>query len=350
MSDSRCVPAEWAPQSTLILTWPHHGTDWRDRLAEVEPVFEQIARETLAFQNVLISCENVIRAESLESTLNAYARTHDLPGRVRGLMAPSNDTWARDHAPIGVLTSEGPVLVDFQFNGWGGKYDWEKDNAITGHLARQHAFDGHPIETVDFVLEGGSIDSDGAGTLLTTSQCLLTPTRNPSHDRRGIEAVLSETLGADRVLWLDHGYLAGDDTDCHIDTLARFCAADTITYMRCEDPTDEHYGALNAMENELGRFTQRDGTPYRLVPLPWPDPIRDAAGNRLPASYANFLIINGAVLAPVYDVAQDDAAVATLTELFPDRQVIPIPCRSLIEQGGSLHCLTMQIPSGDAPV
>lgn len=349
MSDSRYMPAEWAPQSTLILTWPHHGTDWRDRLAEVEPVFEQIARATLAFQNVLISCENVIRAESLESTLNAFAREQGLPGRVRGLMAPSNDTWARDHAPISVVTPEGPALVDFRFNGWGGKYGWEKDNAITGHLARQHAFEGRSVETVDFVLEGGSIDSDGAGTLLTTSQCLLTPTRNPDHDRRAIEALLLETLGAERVLWLDHGYLSGDDTDCHIDTLARFCGPETITYMRCDDPSDEHYGALNAMENELDGFCQRDGTPYRLVPLPWPDAIRDEAGNRLPVSYANFLIINNAVLAPVYDVPQDEAALATLGELFPERQIIPIPCRRIIEQGGSLHCLTMQLPAGEVP-
>ncbi len=202
---------------------------------------------------------------------------------------------------------------------------------------------------MDFVLEGGSIESDGAGTLLTTSECLLTPSRNPSMDRTAIEQLLEEVLGGvDRILWLNHGYLAGDDTDSHIDTLARFCAPDHICYVTCPDVADEHYSALAAMEEELQEFRQADGTPpYRLTPpLPWPDPIYDEDGERLPATYANFLIINGAVLLPVYDVPQDEEAVRIMAGIFPDREIIPIDCRPLIYQHGSLHCVTMQIPAG----
>jgi agmatine deiminase len=202
------------------------------------------------------------------------------------------------------------------------------------------------MQPVEFVLEGGSIESDGRGTLLTTSECLLTPSRNPTLDRTAIEQLLSEVLGADRILWLNHGYLAGDDTDSHIDTLARFCAPDHICYVACPDVADEHYSALAAMEEELQEFRQADGSPYRLTALPWPDAIHDDEGHRLPATYANFLIINDAVLLPVYGVAQDDEAIAIMTGIFPDRQIVPINCRALIHQHGSLHCVTMQIPAG----
>jgi agmatine deiminase len=236
--------------------------------------------------------------------------------------------------------------MDFRFNAWGGKFPWEKDDALNQHLAVAGCFGDTPLERVDFVLEGGSIESDGEGTVMVTSECLMTPTRNPDYDRAGIEALLDETLGAKRVLWLNHGYLAGDDTDSHIDTLARFVSPDHICFVRCENPEDEHYPALSAMEEELRQFQQADGSPYHLTPLPWPDAINDNEGERLPATYANFLIINGAVLVPVYDVPQDQAALITFRELFPDREIVPIPCRPLIEQHGSLHCVTMQLPAG----
>ena len=199
---------------------------------------------------------------------------------------------------------------------------------------------------VDFILEGGSLESDGQGTLLTTSECLLTPTRNPTFDRKEIESLLSETLGARQLLWLNHGYLAGDDTDSHIDTLARFCGPGHICYVRCEDVDDEHFDALSAMEEELRQFRQQDGSPYRLTPLPWPAPLYDGEGERMPATYANFLIINGAVLMPVYDVPEDTEAVRVMAGIFPDREIIAINCRPLIAQHGSLHCVTMQLPEG----
>ena len=196
------------------------------------------------------------------------------------------------------------------------------------------------------VLEGGSIDSEGAGTLLTTTACLLSQNRNPHLNRAGLERALADLLGAERVLWLEHGALAGDDTDAHIDTLARFCPDDTIAYVRCDDPADEHFAPLAAMEAELQGFRTTAGRPYRLVVLPWPRPVFDTDGHRLPATYANFLVVNNAVLVPTYRDPQDAASLETLAALFPGRQVIGIDALPLIHQHGSLHCLTMQLPRG----
>lgn len=346
MTSRRVLPAEWASQSAVVLTWPHPGTDWAPILEEVEPVFLEIAHSILRFEHLIISCEHVIRLQELERELNAYALQHALPGRVRAVPAPANDTWARDHGPLSVISDGTPSLLDFRFNAWGGKFPWEKDDALNRHLANFGVFGTTPMQSVDFVLEGGSIESDGEGTVLTTSECLLTPTRNAAMDRSEIEALLSEMLGIDRILWLNHGYLAGDDTDSHIDTLARFCASDHICYIACPDVADEHYSVLAAMEEDLQEFQQRDGSPYKLTPLPWPDPIFGDEGERLPATYANFLIINGAVLLPIYGVPQDAEAIRVVSEIFSDREIIPIHCRSLIKQHGSLHCVTMQIPEG----
>jgi len=340
----RVLPAEWAPQSAVMLTWPHSGTDWAGILDEVEPVFLEIARSVLRFQHLIISCEHVVRLQDLERELNTLADQQGLPGRVHAVLAPANDTWARDHGPITVITNEGPILLDFRFNAWGGKFPWEKDDALNRHLADSGVFGATPMRAVDFVLEGGSIESDGEGTLLATSECLLTPSRNASMDRGAIEQLLCEMLGADRILWLNHGYLAGDDTDSHIDTLARFCAPDHICYVTCPDVADEHYSALAAMEEDLQEFRQRDGTPYQLTALPWPDPVFGHEGERLPATYANFLIINGAILLPVYGVPQDEEAIRIVSQIFSSQEVIPINCRALVQQHGSLHCVTMQIP------
>jgi len=346
LSKSPVLPAEWAPQSAVMLTWPHSGTDWCGVLEEVEPVFTAIARAVLRHQHLLISCEDGQQLTRASTALNDWAAHSRAPGRVSAWQAPADDTWARDHGPITIIRDGKAELLDFRFNAWGGKFASERDEALNRHLAAQGAFGGSPLRAVDFVLEGGSLESDGAGTLLTTSECLLTPTRNPDYDRSAIEALLGEMLGIERVLWLNHGYLAGDDTDSHIDTLARFCSPDQIAYVRCDDPKDEHYPALKAMEEELQQFRQANGEPYRLTPLPWPDAIHDDDGQRLPATYANFLIINDAVLVPTYDVAQDNLAIATLAGVFPEREVIGVPCRPLIAQHGSLHCVTMQLPAG----
>jgi agmatine deiminase len=337
------LPAEWAPQSGVMLTWPHVHGDWAKRLPQVEPVFTEIVRQVSRREKVLIACYDSRHRTHVEKLLAAAGV---YLGRVILHTVPSNDTWARDHGPLTVLCRNEPLLLDFGFNGWGGKYGYELDNQITRRLYAQDSFGEAPLQTVDLVLEGGSIEVDGSGTLLTTARCLLAPTRNPKLGREQIEQNLKTLLGINRILWLQHGYLAGDDTDSHIDTLARFCDRNTLAYVRCDDPQDEHYAELQAMEQELKTFRAADGRPYRLVPLPWPRAKYDEDGQRLPATYANFLIVNGAVLVPTYDDPADDVALARLKECFPDRELVAIDCLPLIYQFGSLHCITMQLPEG----
>jgi len=340
------LPAEWAPQSAVMLTWPHQNIAGAGHLEQTGPVFMAIARTVLRFESVLISCEDPEQARRLQEHLNHYVETAGVAFRARVLVAPSNDSWARDHGPLTVFTHQGSRLIDFSFNARGNKFPWDKDNVLNNRLLSAGAFDGSALQSVEFILEGGAIDTDGEGTLLTTSQCLLSPSRNPDYSRSAMETLMGQLLGIHRVLWLNHGYLAGDDTDSHIDVLARFCAPNHICYVACPDESDEHYGALSAMAEGLREFRQANGEPYRLTPLPWPDAVRDEKGQRLPATYANFLIINGAVLLPVYGVPQDTAAIVTVQTLFPDREIVAIPCRPLLQQGGSLHRVTMQLPAG----
>lgn len=336
-------PPEWAPQSGVMLTWPHIHSDWQPTLKDVEDVFCNIAEQISLQELVLISCWDEAHQNHISIRLEEYGV--DL-SQVRFHIAPSNDTWARDHGPITVLKQGQPLLLDFTFNGWGGKYESKLDNAITSQLCKNNAFGSTDIESVNMVLEGGSIESDGAGTLLTTSRCLLSPRRNPSLDRPQIEQQLKQHLGIEQLLWLEHGHLAGDDTDSHIDTLARFCSTDTICYVSCDDPDDEHYLALQSMATELAAFRQTNGEPYNLVALPMPNAIYNEDGVRLPGTYANFLIINNVVLVPTYEDENDSIAMQRLSDCFPQREIIGVNCIPLIEQYGSLHCVTMQIPSG----
>lgn len=331
---TRRLPAEWEPQSAVQITFPHADSDWADSLDAVMPCFLKIAAAISRFEKVLVVCDNVM---SLRGDLAGNLENYRL------VQIPSNDTWARDHGGITMVENGQPVVLDFVFNGWGLKFAADRDNLITRRLHEMGVFQA-PLRPGGLVLEGGGIESDGAGTLLTTTECLLSPNRNPHLDQAEIENQLKILFGLDRILWLRHGYLAGDDTDSHIDTLARFCDAETIAYVRCPDPADEHFDALREMEAELGAFRTAAGTPYRLVPLPWPDACFAADGHRLPATYANFLIINGAVLVPTYRVPQDAGALAVLRGIFPGREIIGIDCRPLIEQHGSLHCVTMQYP------
>lgn len=331
------LPAEWEPQSGIQLTFPHTETDWADMLDEVLPCFVEIAAIVSRYEQVVIVCRNTAETRSLFDNIPL--------DNFRFIECDSNDTWSRDHGGIIIEENRQLVLLDFVFNGWGLKFAADKDNLITGKLAKAGVFKA-AYRHGGLVLEGGGIESDGLGTLLTTAECLLSPNRNPHLSKEEIEVKLRELFGLHRVLWLNHGYLAGDDTDSHIDTLARFCDPDTIAYVSCDDPEDEHYEALLQMEKELRSFTSHSGNPYNLVPLPWPDACFDSDGNRLPATYANFLIINGAVLVPVYGVKQDEAAMGLFRALFPGRTVHGINCRSLIEQHGSLHCVTMQFPAG----
>lgn len=344
MNTTTTFPAEWAPQSGVQLTWPHGDGDWAPDLPEVDACFARLAATISRYEPVLVVCQTAAHVRHVEALIDQAGGHLAL---VNCRVVPSDDTWARDHGPLTVLRNGAPVLLDFRFNGWGQKYPADQDDAITGHLYAQGVFGATPLESIDLVMEGGSLESDGAGTLLTTSRCLLTPTRNPGHDRASLSAVLQRHLGAKRILWLEHGGIEGDDTDGHIDTLARFCTPDTIAYQACENPDDPHFTELAAMRRELEALRQADGQPYRLVPLPWPRPAHDPrSGKRLPATYANFLIINGAVLLPGYNDPADEIARARLAEIFPGRDIILLDCQALIRGFGSLHCVTMQFPAG----
>ncbi|CRI63486.1 Agmatine deiminase [Thiocapsa sp. KS1] len=340
----RRFPAEWEPQSGVMLTWPHEDTDWSDQLDRVEHLYADLAALISRYEPVLNVCRDAEQAATVRARLAAAGAD---PGSQRFGLAPSNDTWARDHGPIGVRTDAGePLLLDFRFNGWGGKFAADRDDRITRTLSEDRIFGETPRELVDLVLEGGAIETDGRGTLLAVTRTLVDPRRNPGLTRAAVERMLGERLGVHRFLWLEHGAISGDDTDGHIDTLVRFCAPDTLCYARCTDPNDADYAELRAMEQELRALRDPDGDPYRLVPLPTPAPVLDSEGERLPAGYANFLLINGAVLVPTYDTPADAEALETLGQIFPDRAVLPVDCRPLIRQGGSLHCISMQLMEG----
>jgi agmatine/peptidylarginine deiminase len=335
---------EWAPQAGVMVTWPHDRTDWRDDLPRVDACFAAIAREVTKRETLLAVCRDAAHVDHVRARVTA---TGGDQARLACAIAPSNDTWARDHGPLAVRRGGALRLLDFRFNGWGDKYPADLDDAITRTLHAAGAFGDVPLESIDLVLEGGSLDVDGRGTLLTTASCLLAPTRNPRLDRLAVEAALQSHLGVERVLWLEHGAIEGDDTDGHVDTLARFCDGRTIVYQGCDDPADAHFPALGAMAAELAALRDVEGQPYQLVALPWPRPAYDpVTGRRLPATYANFLIINDAVLVPAYGDPADDAAGEVLGRCFPGREVVAIDCRPLIRGFGSLHCVTMQLPVG----
>lgn len=370
----RVLPAEWAPQSGVQLTWPHAETDWAYMLDEVTETYVRMAYEIALREPLIIVTPHPADVRALlEKRLPAAAMSN-----VRFFECPTNDTWARDHGFITVLGTNGPELLDFRFNGWGGKFEATLDNAINAHLVAPAAqmpcasalgteeaavppLRGRYTDYLDFELEGGAIESDGMGTILTTAECLLNANRRhegdavPAVDKAQVEILLRERLGVERILWLNHGYLAGDDTDSHIDTLARLCPGDVIVYVKCSDPADEHYAALRAMEEQLQTFRTADGQPYTLIPVPLPEAcFAEVEGDdgttyteRLPATYANFLIMNDAVLLPVYAQPDRDAeAIRQMQRAFPHHEIVPVDCRSLIRQHGSLHCCTMQFPRG----
>jgi agmatine deiminase len=325
------------------MAWPHEGTDWASMLDVIRPVFAEIIRHITRFERVLLTAPH---AASASDYLKAAGV--DL-SHVTICELPNNDTWARDFGPITVIYNNKPTLLDFGFNGWGLKFPANHDNLISKRLKLSGALVPN-INTIGLVLEGGSIESDGLGTIMTTAECLLSPNRNPQLNKSEIEQALASLVGARRILWLNHGYLAGDDTDSHIDTLARICPDNTIVYQACDRPQDEHYEPLKLMENEIKNFQAPDGSPYCLLPLPLPTARFDEQAHRLPATYANFLVINRAVLVPTYrDPENDSLALERIGQAFPGREIIGIDCLPLLEQHGSLHCVTMQLPQGVLP-
>ncbi len=342
MTDSTLrLPAEWEPQAAILVAWPHAGTDWADRLESVESTYVALIAGITRFQTAIVLVAGNTVRERAEERL---ARNAINPDRIRFIDLAYDDTWLRDSGPITLRDGHGGfTLNDFRFTGWGGKFEASLDDRIVGELVARKLFVDARHRPLDWALEGGAIESDGQGTILSTWKCLHL--RHPDLGREQIESTLLETLAATRVLWLDHGYLEGDDTDAHIDTLARLAPNDAIVFQACEDPADSHYAELKAMADELAELRTMSGTPYNLHALPWPQPIRDE-GRRLAASYANYLIVNGAVLVPAYGDAADNEAARIIGLAHPGREIVQIPCRSLIWQNGSLHCLTMQLPQG----
>lgn len=343
MSAAPRFPAEWESQAAVLIAWPHAGTDWADRLDQVERTYVALVAAITRFEGVLLLVADPDIQSRAEALLSADGV--DL-SRIRFEQLPYDDTWLRDSGPITLLADPTPELLDFHFTAWGGKFAASLDDRIVAELHANGVFGRASRRRIDFALEGGAIETDGAGTLLTTWHCLQE--RHPKLTREQISTRLQAWLHQRRTLWLDHGYLEGDDTDAHIDTLARFASRDSIVYQGCDDPADSHFPELQAMAAELAAFRTSDDQPYRLFELPWPRPVIDD-GRRLAASYANFLIINGAVLMPAYGDVADGAAAAVMQRAFPDREIVPIPCRSLIWQNGSLHCITMQLPEGSLP-
>lgn len=342
---TRRLPAEWEPQAAVLLTWPHEGTDWRPWLSETEGVYARLAAEISRRLRVIIVCTDDDHKQHVATHVDAQRGCLE---NVDLFAAPSNDTWMRDYGPITVHDGARQRLMDFRFDGWGGQFPAGLDDALTGRLHAAGAFGETPLEHWDTVLEGGSIDTDGNGTLLSTRHCLQSRLA-PGETLAQKEDTLKALLGIERVLWLEHGRLDGDDTGGHVDTLARFCDPHTITYVACDDPADPHHGELARMAEGLRALRTRDGLAYRLVPLPWPRPQYGDQGERLPATYANFLVTNGAVLVPAYGGPADAVALERLGECFPGRVPVGIPCLPLLRQYGSLHCVTMQLPAPPHP-
>ena len=338
------LPAEWEPQSAVLIAWPHAGTDWAERLAEVETTYVALAAAVTRFEPLVV----VVADAAVQA--HAEARLRDARvelARVRFVQLPYDDTWLRDSGPITLRDGDEHFqLTDFRFTGWGGKFGAEQDDALVAGLVEAGVFGKAAHRRIDWALEGGGIESDGEGTVLTTWRCLVQ--RHPEQSRDEMGAILRDGLRVSRVLWLDHGYLEGDDTDAHIDTLARFAPGDRIVFQACDDASDAHHDELQRMAAELAALRTTDDRPYELHPLPWAQPIIDE-GRRLAASYANYLIVNGAVLVPAYGDAADDEAARIIGTAYPGREVVQVPCRPLIWQNGSLHCITMQLPAGLNP-
>jgi len=331
------LPAEWAEQEFVQLTWPHAQTDWADMLDEVTECFVNIAKAIIKYEHLLIVC---VDSEAIEPFFDEMELS-----KISFIEMPTNDTWARDHGGITIFENGKRTICDFTFNGWGMKFAANYDNLITKKLFDTSIFGENTDykNQLNFVLEGGSIESDGEGTILTTAECLLSDNRN-NLSKKLIEKQLKEYFGAQKILWLHYGYLAGDDTDSHVDTLARLCPKNTIAYLKCDDESDEHFDALKKMEEELQSYSPLGvGGSYNLIPLPMADAVY-FENERLPATYANFLILNNAVLLPTYNSPKDKIAAEQLQKAFPNREIIGIDCTALIKQHGSLHCVTMQYP------
>jgi agmatine deiminase len=335
------MPAEWEPHRGTWLSWPHKEASWPGKFGPVPKIFGAMVRHLADHEEVHI---NVAGSDMEHEVRRLLAYEGAGSGNVFYHHHPTNDAWCRDHGPIFVQREnrdQPQAIIDWDFNAWGGKYPpYDLDDVIPTRIAREL---GLPVFKPGIVMEGGSIDVNGRGTLLTTEACLLNSNRNPRLDRAAIEEHLRAYLGVSHILWLGEG-IEGDDTDGHVDDLTRFVSQSTVVTVVEDDPSDSNYEPLQDNLERLNRMADQDGQPLRVVTLPMPRPLHHE-GQRLPASYANFYIANGVVLLPTYDPDRDDEASATLQTLFPDREVIGIDCTDLVWGLGAFHCVTQQWPS-----
>lgn len=340
MSEIRFI-AEWEPCECVMLTLPHKDTDWDYILPEALDQYRRLVEAmTNANIHVALLCNDSGEASRLMSKCNK--------DYIRYIETDYNDTWIRDYGMLSVIRNGRLRALDFGFNAWGLKFAADKDNLVNLSLENKGCFHPHVYRNErDFILEGGSVESDGNGTIMTTSQCLLSQNRNGGKTKGEINEILHERLGADHVLWLDHGALIGDDTDSHIDTLARLAPNDTIVFTGTRNFDDPQFEELLAMRAQLTMLRTAEGNPYNLVELPLPAPVLDEDGNRLPATYSNYLVANENVFMPTYGQPDlDMLAMRTIKIAYPTHKVIGIDCVTLTKQHGSLHCATMQVPAG----
>ena len=331
---------EWSESAAILLVWPHENSDWVEDLIAVEQVYLALVGHLQTVTQVIIFCGNEPLQNRLQQQFNALNFSN-----LTLLHQPSNDTWIRDYGPITAATDDHFVFNKFIFNGWGGKFAAPLDNQLFVESAKKSPFAGTPLIQQQLILEGGSIDYDGDGCLLTTEHCLLNKNRNPHFSKQDYQQFFKTNFTIEKVHWLNSGMLIGDDTDSHVDMLARFCPNKKIVYCQSVDASDPHHSHLVAMEQQLKTLTDSNEDPYQLIPIPLPEPIYHAK-ERLPASYLNFLICNGIVLVPIYEQARDELAIMQLQKAFPQHRLIPVYSTPLIRQHGAIHCISMQIPQG----
>jgi agmatine deiminase len=334
-------PAEWEPHEATWLSWPHKEASWPGAFDNVPGIFVEMAKHLSESELVRI---NVADEEFAARVRELLVRGGVSLDAVRFHLNPTNDAWVRDHGPIYVVRDGDEkrerAIIDWGYNAWGNKYPpYDLDDVVPQRIAAES---GEPIFQPGIVLEGGSIDVNGTGTLLTTEACLLNPNRNPHLDKSQIEEYLRVYLGVDHILWLGDG-IVGDDTDGHIDDLTRFVSPRTVVTMIEEDSQDENFEPLRDNLERLKSMKDQDGRPFRIITLPMPAPVH-FDGQRLPASYANFYIANRAVLVPTYRCANDARATEILQGLFPDRRVVGIDCTEMVWGLGAIHCATQQQP------
>lgn len=331
-------PPEWHPQDRVQMAWPDVHTDWETILPEVRECYLEIATHIMDLVPLMLLCKD--RVETLQ-----HFKEKDTSNLIL-VELPYNDTWARDYGGITVFKNGQPVVYDFTFNGWGLKYAANYDNNTNRLLEKHGMFEENLLfNRKNLILEGGSIETDGEGTLMTTTSCLLSAHRNEKLSKADLTRILKKHFGVSNVIWLKHGALLGDDTDGHIDTLARFAPGNRLVYTKCHDEADEHFNELMLMEQELKRVRNAQGKRYNLCSVPLPTAIY-YDDERLPASYVNYLVLNEKVLVPIYEVQEDSVALEAIADAHPGFSIIPINCVPLIRQHGSLHCATMNYPKG----